>query len=188
VPCRSPSVDESTGNVLATTTGTQGRCLDGAAYMMVKIDPVAGTASPAASMPACTVGVAPDNKGTTLYVAAGSAQPDPEEGGFPASTYFTVDQSALTRTPADSIGTFGPAWVTYDPVRNVIVEASIVEANFETDNNAMSEITVINRPPSHDERTHPRWTLSGQRREIACVALTSPSRQAFCRPIRSAWV
>ena len=75
---------------------------------------------------------------------AGSAQPDPEEGDFPASTYFTVDQSTLTRTPADSIGTFGPAWPTYDPVHNVIVEASIFEANFETDNNAMSEITVIN--------------------------------------------
>ena len=138
------SVDESTGDVFATTTGTQGPCLDGVAYMMVKIDPVAATASPAATMPACTAGVAPDNKGTTLYVAAGSAQPDPEEGDFPASTYFTVDQSALTRTPADSIGTFGPAWVTYNPVHNVIVEASIFEANFETDNNAMSEITVIN--------------------------------------------
>jgi hypothetical protein len=31
-----------------------------------------------------------------------------------------------------------------DPVHNVLVEASIFEANFLTDNNAMSEITVIN--------------------------------------------
>jgi hypothetical protein len=67
----------------------------------------------------------PRRQGNALYVAAGSAQPDPEEGDFPASTYFTVDQSTLTRTPADSIGTFGPAWVTYDPVHNVIVEASV---------------------------------------------------------------
>ena len=138
------SVDESTGDVFATTTGTQGPCLDGVAYLMVKIDPAAGTASPAATMPACTAGVAPDNKGTSLYVAAGSAQPDPEEGDFPASTYFTVGQSTLTRSATDLVGTFGPAWLTYDPVRNVIVEASIFESNFETDNNAMSEITVLN--------------------------------------------
>jgi hypothetical protein len=138
------SVDESTGDVFATTTGTQGPCLDGVPYLMVKIDPVAGTASPASTMPACTAGVAPDNTGATLYVAAGAAQPDPEEGDFPASTYFTVDQSTLTRTPTDSIGTFGPAWLDYDPVHNVLVEASIFEANLLTDNNAMSEITVIN--------------------------------------------
>jgi hypothetical protein len=137
------SVDESTGDVFATTTGTQGPCLDGVPYMMVRIDPVAGTASDASTMPACTAGVAPDNTGTTLYVAAGSAQPDPEEGDFPASTYFTVDQSTLARTAAQSVGTFGPAWLTYDPVHNVIVEASIFESNFETDNNAMSEITVL---------------------------------------------
>lgn len=41
-------------------------------------------------------------------------------------------------------GRFGPAWLTYDPAHNVIVEASIFEANFATDNNAMSEITVPN--------------------------------------------
>ena len=138
------SIDESTGDVFATTTGTQGPCLDGVAYLMVKIDPVAGTASPASTMPACTADVAPDNTGTNLYVAAGAAQPDPEEGDFPASTYFTVDQSTLTRTPTDPIGTYGPAWLAYDPDHGVLVEASIFEANLLTDNNAMSEITVIN--------------------------------------------
>ncbi|HEY5396473.1 MAG TPA: hypothetical protein VIL16_13840 [Trebonia sp.] len=71
------AVSMVSGAVTATTTGTQGPCLDGVAYLMVKIDPVAGTASP-------------------------------------------------------------------DPVHNVLVEASIFEANFLTDNNAMSEITVIN--------------------------------------------
>jgi hypothetical protein len=138
------SVDESTGDVFATTTGTQGPCLDGVPYMMVKIDPVAGTASPASTMPACTADVAPDNKGTSLYVAAGAAQPDPEGGGFPSSTYFTVDQSTLTRSATDPIGTYGPAWITDDPVHNVLVEASIFESTLETDNNPMSEITVIN--------------------------------------------
>jgi hypothetical protein len=30
-------------------------------------------------------------------------------------------KSGQNGVPADSIGTFGPAWVTYDPVHNVIV-------------------------------------------------------------------
>jgi hypothetical protein len=44
---------------------------------------------------------------------------------------------------AKTIGTRGPAWPTYDPVNKVVVEASIYEENTGTDNNAMSEITVI---------------------------------------------
>lgn len=138
------SVDESTGDVFATTTGTQGPCLDGAAYMMVKIDPSTGTVSPAASMPACVAGVAPDGTGNELYVADGAAQPSYESGEFPVSAFFTVGQSTLTRSAAETIGTRGPAWPTYDPVNKVVVEASIYEENIDTDNNAMSEITVIN--------------------------------------------
>jgi hypothetical protein len=139
------TVDASTGDVFATTTGTQGPCLDGrAAYEMAKIDPVAGTVSPVSTMPLCTAGVVPDGKGGTLYVAAGAAQPDPESGEFPVSTFFTVNQSTLAPAAAQEIGTLGPAWPTYDAVHHVIVEASIYEENVETDNNAMSEITVIN--------------------------------------------
>jgi hypothetical protein len=137
------SVDESTGDVFAATTGTQGPCLDGAAYMMVKIDPATGTASPATSLPACVAGVTPDGTGNELYVADGAAQPSFESGEFPVSDFFTVDQSTLTPSAAETIGTRGPAWPAYDPVSKVVVEASIYEENIDTDNNAMSEITVI---------------------------------------------
>jgi len=137
------SIDESTGDVFATTTGTLGPCLDGVAYMMVKIQPATGTVSPATSMPACTAAVAPDGTGTTLFVADGSATPSYESGEFPVSSYFTVDQTTLTPSATQPIGTRGPAWLTYDPVHQVLVEASIYEAAVATDNNAMSEITVI---------------------------------------------
>jgi hypothetical protein len=137
------SIDESTGDVFATTTGTQGPCLDGVAYMMVKVQPSTGTVSPATSMPACTAAVAPDGTGTTLFVANGAATPSFESGEFPVSSYFTVDQATLTPSAAQPIGTRGPAWLTYDPAHKVLVEASIYEEGVETDNNAMSEITVI---------------------------------------------
>jgi hypothetical protein len=137
------SVDESTGDVFAATTGTQGPCLDGVYYGMVKIDPSTGTVSPAASLPACVAGVAPDGQGGQLYVADGPATPSFESDDFPASEFFTVNQSTLTPSAAQSVGTHGPAWPTYDPVNKVVVEASIYEENIATDNNAMSEITVI---------------------------------------------
>jgi hypothetical protein len=137
------SVDESTGDVFATTTGTQGPCLDGVPYMMVKIDPSAGTVSPATSLPACAAGVASDGTGGKLYVADGAAQPSYESGEFPVSSIYTVNQATLTPSTAETTGTRGPAWPTYDSVHKVVVEASIYEENVETDNNAMSEITVI---------------------------------------------
>ena len=137
------SVDESTGDVFATTGGTQGPCLDGPYYGMVRIDPATGTVSPATSLPACVAGVAPDGRGGQLYVAAGPATPSFESDDFPASEFLTVDQSTLTPSAAETTGTHGPAWPAYDPVSKVVVEASIYEENIDTDNNAMSEITVI---------------------------------------------
>jgi hypothetical protein len=137
------SIDESTGDVFATTTGTLGPCLDGVPYMMVKVQPATGTVSVATSMPACTAAVAPDGTGSTLFVADGAITPSYESGEFPVSSYFTVDQATLTPSATQPIGTRGPAWLTYDPTHKVLVEASLYEAGVATDNNAMSEITVI---------------------------------------------
>lgn len=138
------TVDESTGDVFATTTGTMGPCLMGFAfYKMVKIDPATGTVPPPVPMPECTAAVVPDQKGGTVYVADGAAQPNPEGGQFPVSEYFSMDQATLTPAAAHSIGTRGPAWMSYDAAHHVLVEASLYESGVETDNNAMSEITVI---------------------------------------------
>lgn len=138
------TVDESTGDVFATTVGTQGPCLAGVAYMMVRIDPSAKTVSPAATLPACTGGVTADGDGGRLFVTAGPATQYYESATFPTGTFFTMDQGTLAQSAAVQLGTRGPAWPAYDAEHKLVVEASIYEQDIGTDNNAMSEITVLN--------------------------------------------
>lgn len=137
------AVDEATGEVFATTTGTMGPCLSGrVSYWMVKANIDARTVTPVTTMPICTAAVAPDDTGGSLYVSVGPAQP---YGGpsFPTSRVVTVDQTAMKPGPQYDTGTRGPEWLSYDATNRVLVETSIYENGVETDNNAMSEVTVI---------------------------------------------
>lgn len=138
------TVDETSGAVFATTTGTQGACLSQRIpYFTVKVDPEAGTVSPATSVPQCTAGLAPGDDGKTMYLAVGAATPSYTSAAWPTSTFLSFDEDTMTMSAAQDIGTRGPAWPVYDPVRHVVVQASLYEAGTDDDNNAMSEITVV---------------------------------------------
>ena len=136
------AIDRATGAVFATTTGTLGPCLSGrVSYWTVKASIEARTVTPITTMPICTAAVAPDNTGGTLYVAVGAAQP--YGGPFPTSGFLSVNQTTMVPGPQQDIGTRGPEWLSYDATNQVLVETSIYESGVETDNNAMSEVTVI---------------------------------------------
>ncbi|MFD0784390.1 hypothetical protein ACFQZ8_10760, partial [Micromonospora azadirachtae] len=136
------AVDSSTGTVFATTVGTAAPCLTGrAGYWMVKVDVAAQTVSPTTTMPLCTAAVAPDGKGDKLYVSVGANQP--YGGNFPLSSFLTMDQATITKGPEKTIDTRGPEWLTYDAAHHVLVQTSLYEADHDTDNNPMSEVTLI---------------------------------------------
>ena len=136
------SVDESSGAIFATTTGTMGPCLSPrVSYWMVKADLDTRTVTPVTFMPSCTAAVAPDNTGGKLYVAVGAA--GSYGNSWPTSQFMTVDQSAMTTGAQQDTGTLGPEWLSYDATNQVLVETSIFENGIFTDNNPTSEVTVI---------------------------------------------
>jgi hypothetical protein len=140
----SVSVDASTGEAFVATGGTMGPCLGGRVpYGAVGADFTTGTVTAVTSMPLCVSALLPDGKGDKLYAAVGAAQPDPEGGNFPTSTWLTADQKTLTTAGTADTGTRGPLWPALDTTHHVAVEASLYENGVETDNNAMSEITVL---------------------------------------------
>ncbi|MBY8883117.1 S8 family serine peptidase [Actinacidiphila acidipaludis] len=140
----SVSVDASTGQVFVATAGTMGPCLSGRVpYGAVRADFTTGTVTDVTSMPSCVSALLPDGKGDRLYAAVGAAQPDPEGGDFPTGTWLTADQKTLTTAHTADTGTRGPVWPALDTTRHLAVEASLYENAVETDNNAMSEITVL---------------------------------------------
>lgn len=138
------SVDTSTGIFFVATSGTMGPCLSGRVpYQAVSVDPDARTVSPLAAMPACTAGLLPDGKGQHVYVAAGSATANYNSGDFPTSSWRSADQQTLaTSAPAD-LGTRGVMWPALDAQHHVAVVADLYEAGTGGDNNALSEVTVI---------------------------------------------
>ncbi|MFF4121565.1 S8 family serine peptidase [Streptomyces sp. NPDC001714] len=139
------SVDASTGEVFVATAGTMGPCLGGrVSYGAVGADFSTGTVTPVASLPQCVSALLPDGKGDKVYAGVGAAQPNPEGGDFPTSTWLTADQKTLTPSTTVDTGTHGPVWPTLDTTHQIAVEASLYESGVETDNNAMSEITVLN--------------------------------------------
>ncbi|MGY5048422.1 S8 family serine peptidase [Streptomyces sp. 900105755] len=141
----SVSVDASTGEVFVATGGTMGPCLGGRVpYGAVGADFGTGTVTPVTSLPLCVSALLPDGKGDKVYAAVGAAQPNPEGGDFPTSTWLTADQKTLTPSTTVDTGTRGPVWPALDSTHQVAVEASLYESGVETDNNAMSEITVLN--------------------------------------------
>ncbi|MFG3590549.1 S8 family serine peptidase [Streptomyces sp. NPDC047990] len=141
----SVSVDASTGEVFVATGGTMGPCLGGRVpYGAVGADFATGTVTPVTSLPLCVSALLPDGRGDKVYAAVGAAQPNPEGGDFPTSTWLTADQKTLTPSTTVDTGTRGPLWPTLDGAHQVAVEASLYENGVETDNNAMSEITVLN--------------------------------------------
>ena len=83
-----------------------------------------GTVTPLSSLPLHVAGLLPDGKGDKLYVTVGAAQPDPEGGDFPASSWVTEDQGTLTATGTAGTGTRGPLWPALDTTHHVAVEAS----------------------------------------------------------------
>ncbi|MER6464119.1 S8 family serine peptidase [Streptomyces sp. NPDC001228] len=141
----SVSVDASTGEVFVATGGTMGPCLSGRVpYGAVGADFRTGTVTPVTSLPLCVSALLPDGRGDKVYAAVGAAQPNPEGGEFPTSTWLTADQKTLTSSATVDTGTHGPLWPTLDSAHQVAVEAGLYESGVETDNNAMSEITVLN--------------------------------------------
>ncbi|WP_234543559.1 S8 family serine peptidase [Streptomyces shenzhenensis] len=139
------SVDASTGEVFVATAGTMGPCLGGrVSYGAVGADFGTGTVTPVTSLPRCVSALLPDGRGDKVYAAVGAAQPNPEGGDFPTSSWLTADQKTLTPSATVDTGTRGPVWPTLDSAHQVAVEASLYESGVETDNNAMSEITVLN--------------------------------------------
>ncbi|WP_189316567.1 S8 family serine peptidase [Streptomyces brasiliensis] len=138
------SVDASTGTFFVATTGTLGPCLSGRVpYAAVSVDPGSREVSPLTTMPACTAGLLPDGKGDRVYVAAGAATPNYVSGEFPTSSWRSADQKTLTTsTPAD-LGTRGVMWPVLDTEHHLALVASLYEEGTTGDNNALSEITVV---------------------------------------------
>ncbi|MFQ3555272.1 S8 family serine peptidase [Streptomyces gramineus] len=140
----SVSVDASTGEVFVATAGTMGPCLGGrVSYGAVGADFGTGTVTPVRSLPLCVSALLPDGRGDKVYAAVGAAQPNPEGGEFPTSAWLTADQKTLTPSTTVDTGTRGPVWPTLDSTHRIVVEANLYESGIETDNNAMSEITVL---------------------------------------------
>nr|WSX75477.1 S8 family serine peptidase [Streptomyces sp. NBC_00899] len=138
------SVDASTGTFFVATSGTMGPCLSGRVpYWAVSVDPDTRTVSPLTTMPGCTAGLLPDGKGQRVYVAAGSVTPDYNSGEFPTSNWRTADQRTLDTSAPNDLGTRGVMWPALDAQHHVAVVANLYEVGTSGDNNALSEITVI---------------------------------------------
>jgi hypothetical protein len=139
------TIDESNGDVYAGPGGSLGACLDGVVnYEIVKADFDTGTVSAPTSLPDCTAGFAADGNGGSVYVVSGPITPDPESNALPTATLSTLDQSSLTTTGASvGLGTAGPAWPVVDSRNGVLLVASLFEQNAGEDNNAMSEVDVV---------------------------------------------
>lgn len=150
------SFDASTGTFFAATGGTMGPCLSGRVpYWAVSVDPAARTVSPLTTMPACTAGLLPDGKGDRVYVAAGPATPSYSTGDFPTSTWRSADQKVLTTTPAADLGTRGVMWPVLDSRHHVALVAHLYEEATTGDNNALSEITVLDPDTGKVLARHP---------------------------------
>ncbi|GLY83288.1 S8/S53 family peptidase [Actinoallomurus iriomotensis] len=135
-------IDGSTGQAFVATTGTMGPCLQGhAPYGAVRADFDTGEVTPVTTMPLCTAGLLPDGKGDKVYVVVGAAQGF--QNTFPVSSWLGMDQKTLAQGAAATTDTRGPVWPAYDAAHHVAVEASLFEKGTEADNNAMSEITVL---------------------------------------------
>lgn len=138
------SVDTSTGTFFVATSGTMGPCLSGRVpYWAVSVDPDARTVSPLTAMPACVAGLLPDGKGQQVYVAAGAASPDYSSGAFPTSTWRTADQRTLAASAPSDLGSRGVMWPALDAGHHLAVVAHLYEEGTTGDNNALSEITVV---------------------------------------------
>lgn len=150
------SVDASTGTFFAATTGTMGPCLSGRVpYWAVSVDPGTRKVSPLTTMPACTAGLLPDGRGDRVYVAAGPATPSYTTGEFPTSTWRSADQKSLaTAAPAD-LGTRGVMWPVLDTRHHVALVAHLYEEATTGDNNALSEITVVDPDTGRVLARHP---------------------------------
>ncbi|WUD71305.1 S8 family serine peptidase [Streptomyces sp. NBC_00510] len=150
------SVDASTGTFFVATTGTMGPCLSGRVpYWAVSVDPGTREVSPLTTMPACTAGLLPDGKGDRVYVAAGPATPSYTTGEFPTGTWRSADQESLaTSAPAD-LGTRGVMWPVLDTRHHVALVAHLYEEATTGDNNALSEITVLDPDTGKVLARHP---------------------------------
>lgn len=150
------SVDSSTGIFFVATSGTMGPCLSGRVpYYAVSVDLTARTVSPLATLPACVAGLLPDGKGDKVYVAAGPVTPNYSTGEFPTSTWRSASQSTLaTSAPAD-LGTRGVMWPTLDAEHGVALVAHLYEEATTDDNNALSEVTVLDPDTGKVLARHP---------------------------------
>ncbi|MEU6418187.1 S8 family serine peptidase [Streptomyces spiralis] len=154
------SVDASTGTFFVATTGTQGPCLNARVpYAAVSFDPEAHTVSPMGAMPQCTAGLLPDGKGDKVYVAAGPATPNYSSGAFPTGTWRAADQHTLATGTAADLGTRGVVWPVLDTHNNVAVVAHLYEEATSGDNNALSEITVVEPDTGKVLARHPLANL-----------------------------
>lgn len=138
------SVDAATGTFFIATTGTLGPCLSGRVpYRAVSVDLDARSVSPMQTVPICTAGLLPDGKGRRVYVAAGASTPDFNSGNFPSSSWASADQQTLTTSAPGDLGSHGVMWPALDQRHHVALVASLYEAATSGDNNALSEITVV---------------------------------------------
>ncbi|MGW3243886.1 S8 family serine peptidase [Streptomyces sp. NPDC001070] len=150
------SVDASTGTFFAATTGTMGPCLSGRVpYWAVAVDPGTRVVSPLTTMPACTAGLLPDGKGDRLYVAAGPATPSYTSGEFPTSTWRSADQKTLATGGASDLGARGVMWPALDTKHHLALVADLYEEATTGDNNALSEITVLDPDSGKVLARHP---------------------------------
>ena len=138
------TVDPATGLVFVATTGTQGACLSGRVpFAIVRVDVAARTVSPSVSLEACTAGIAADGAGH-LHLLTGAAQPYGGDGNFPNDNWKLLDVDTLKPVagPVD-LGGHGGAWPVFDPVNKVVLVAQLYSGSLDTDNNAMSEVDVL---------------------------------------------
>ncbi|GAA0371771.1 hypothetical protein GCM10009530_22410 [Microbispora corallina] len=150
------SVDESTGTFFVATSGTLGTCLSGRApYWGVRVNLDATTASPVTTLPLCTAGLLPDGRGGRLYVLSGAVTPDYYSGEFPTSSWIAGDQSTLTGPSPADLGARGPAWAALDDMNHVAIVAHLYEVGTIDDNNAQSEITVVDPATGKVLARHP---------------------------------
>jgi hypothetical protein len=137
------TVDPATGLVFVATTGTQGPCLSGrVSYAIVRVDLDAHTVSPSVPIAACAAGIAADGHGH-LHVLTGAAQPY-GSNSFPDDDWKLLDETTLKPVagPVD-LGGHGGAWPVYDAVNDVVLVAQLYGTTLATDNNAMSEVDVL---------------------------------------------
>ncbi|MFJ4844876.1 S8 family serine peptidase [Streptomyces sp. NPDC088733] len=150
------SVDSSTGTFFVATSGTMGPCLSGRVpYFAVSVDLGARTVSPPAAMPACVAGLLPDGKGDKVYVAAGPVTPNYNSGEFPTSTWRSASQSTLAASAPADLGTRGVMWPALDADHGVALVAHLYEEATTGDNNALSEITVLDPDTGKVLARHP---------------------------------